>query len=127
MKPPSVVRLTDALANERTFLAYLRTALSFIAFGFVIARFSLFARELSLAAKVAVPSTQISVAFGTAMAVTGIVVGIYGSYRYIAANAGLMADQTKPMSPSAAIIGGIAVALIGMIVAVDLFALSRAH
>jgi hypothetical protein len=38
-----------------------------------------------------------------------------------------MADQTKPMSPSAAIIGGIAVALIGMIVAVDLFALSRAH
>jgi len=31
------VRATDALANERTYLAYVRTALAFIAFGFVIA------------------------------------------------------------------------------------------
>ncbi|MBV9232636.1 MAG: DUF202 domain-containing protein, partial [Candidatus Eremiobacteraeota bacterium] len=38
---------TDTLANERTYLAYIRTALAFIAFGFVIARFSLFAREFA--------------------------------------------------------------------------------
>ena len=42
------VRATDTLANERTFLAYVRTALAFIAFGFVIARFSLFAREFAM-------------------------------------------------------------------------------
>ena len=40
-------RANDTLANERTYLAYVRTALAFIAFGFVIARFSLFAREFA--------------------------------------------------------------------------------
>ena len=46
-------RANDVLANERTYLAYIRTALAFIAFGFVVARFSLFAREF--AALVALP------------------------------------------------------------------------
>jgi uncharacterized membrane protein YidH (DUF202 family) len=43
----SALRATDALANERTYLAYVRTALAFIGFGFVIARFSLFTREFA--------------------------------------------------------------------------------
>lgn len=38
---------SDYLANERTYLAYIRTAFSFIAFGFVIARFVLFTHEIS--------------------------------------------------------------------------------
>ena len=33
--------LTDRLANERTFLAWIRTAISIIAFGFVVIRFFL--------------------------------------------------------------------------------------
>jgi putative membrane protein len=127
MKSTSAVRPTDALANERTFLAYIRTALSFVAFGFVIARFSLFAHELSMMAKIDVPTTQVSVAFGTAMAIAGILVGGYGSYRYVVANAALAREETLPMSPWAAIVGGAVVASIGIIVAVDLFALSRAH
>ena len=58
-KPPGVMqrthegrRATDTLANERTYLAYVRTALAFIAFGFVIARFSLFAREFPRSSRV---------------------------------------------------------------------------
>lgn len=35
--------LRDHLANERTFLAWLRTAMAVIAFGFVLDRFSLYA------------------------------------------------------------------------------------
>ena len=34
--------LTDHLANERTFLAWLRTALAVLAFGFVIERFAFY-------------------------------------------------------------------------------------
>ncbi len=34
--------LADHLANERTFLAWLRTALAVLAFGFVLERFSLY-------------------------------------------------------------------------------------
>src|SRR2546429_7603792 len=41
-------RVTDHLANERTFLAWIRTGLSIIAFGFVVERFGLLLRELGL-------------------------------------------------------------------------------
>ena len=112
---------TDALANERTFLAYLRTALSFVAFGFVIARFSLFQREISVVTHVAVPNRHVSTTFGMAMALMGIVVGLYGGYRYAATDAALRRNRTEAMPPSAAIAGSLAVAAIGLIVAINLF------
>jgi len=37
--------VTNHLANERTFLAYLRTAVSLMSFGIAINRFSFFLRE----------------------------------------------------------------------------------
>ncbi|HEY5258075.1 MAG TPA: DUF202 domain-containing protein [Candidatus Baltobacteraceae bacterium] len=118
----SDLRPTDVLANERTFLAYLRTALSFIAFGFVIARFSLFVRELSLAAHAAIPSRVSSTEFGIVMATAGIVIGLYGAYRYVAVNAALSRAQTRALAPAAAIVGSVVVAAIGIVVAFDLFA-----
>src|SRR5438552_17041647 len=41
-------KVTDHLANERTFVAWIRTGLSIIAFGFVVERFGLLLRELGL-------------------------------------------------------------------------------
>lgn len=121
MKDQTTTRATDALANERTFLAYLRTALSFVAFGFVIARFSLFEREISIVTHVTAPSKHVSTTFGMAMAITGIVVGLYGGFRYIATDAALRRNRTEAMPPSAAIIGSLVVAAIGLIVAINLF------
>lgn len=43
-----VDRSTQFLANERTFLAWLRTCIAVIGLGFVVARFSLFLREFGL-------------------------------------------------------------------------------
>jgi putative membrane protein len=43
-EPPS--RAGDHLANERTLLAWIRTCLSIIVFGFVVARFGIVMREL---------------------------------------------------------------------------------
>src|ERR1700679_1771147 len=37
----------DHLANERTFLAWIRTSLGIMAFGFVVEKFSLFIREIA--------------------------------------------------------------------------------
>ena len=46
-RSPSRVR--DHLANERTFLAWVRTALGLIGLGFVLARMGLFLRQLAMA------------------------------------------------------------------------------
>lgn len=39
---------TDYLANERTFLAWVRTSIGIMAFGFVVVKFSLFVKQLSI-------------------------------------------------------------------------------
>lgn len=115
-------RPTDALANERTFLAYLRTALAFIAFGFVIARFALFARELTLVAHIAFPHAHASTTFGIATALAGVMIGLYGAYRYAATEAALRRGEMAAMPPWAALLGSAVIAGIGILVALDLSA-----
>lgn len=39
---------TDHLANERTFLAWMRTSIGIMAFGFVVVKFSIFVKQISL-------------------------------------------------------------------------------
>jgi putative membrane protein len=39
---------TDHLANERTFLAWIRTSIGIMAFGFVVVKFSLFVKQIAL-------------------------------------------------------------------------------
>ncbi|MGI0487556.1 YidH family protein [Pantanalinema rosaneae CENA516] len=43
---PPIDRQREHQANERTFLAWLRTSIALISFGFAIARFALFLRQL---------------------------------------------------------------------------------
>lgn len=40
--------VNDHLANERTLLAWVRTGIGIMAFGFVVVKFSLFVRQISL-------------------------------------------------------------------------------
>nr|WP_169818738.1 DUF202 domain-containing protein [Niabella ginsenosidivorans] len=51
---------SDHLANERTFLAWIRTSIGIMGFGFVVVKFSLFIRQLALAldAPQALPPVQ---------------------------------------------------------------------
>ena len=46
---PKIDRQRDHQANERTFLAWLRTSIALIGFGFAIAPFGLFLRQIHLA------------------------------------------------------------------------------
>jgi putative membrane protein len=48
-KMPKIDRQREHQANERTFLAWLRTSIALIGFGFAIARFGLFLRQLNVA------------------------------------------------------------------------------
>jgi putative membrane protein len=45
---PAGGHVTDHLANERTFLAWVRTALGLVGIGFVLARMGLFLRQLAM-------------------------------------------------------------------------------
>src|SRR5450759_1824771 len=40
--------IRDHLANERTFLAWIRTSIGIMAFGFVVEKFALFIKQMSL-------------------------------------------------------------------------------
>lgn len=115
-------RPTDTLANERTFLAYARTALAFIGFGFVIARFSLFTREFETIAHAHQAHGTISSIFGTMMALVGIACGAYGAYRYIETSRALRAGTNRPMPDAAAIAIAVVIGVVGFVVTLTLYA-----
>jgi putative membrane protein len=115
------VRATDTLANERTFLAYVRTALAFVGFGFVIARFALFAREISIVAHVRVPQSGSSKALGVAMVLAGVSVALVGGMRYAETDRALRQGRNRALSPVVAYVGTALIAVIGVVVALDLF------
>jgi len=115
-------RATDVLANERTFLAYLRTSLSFIAFGFVIARFALFTREMADVMHLAANTQRLSTTFGTSVALFGALISGYGGYRYVMTDRALSAERTVSLSPLVAGLGAAVVAIVGIVVGVCLIA-----
>jgi putative membrane protein len=48
-KLPNLDRIREHQANERTFLAWLRTSIALIGFGFAISRFGIFLRQINAA------------------------------------------------------------------------------
>ncbi len=116
-KPP----VSDELANERTYLAYIRTALAFVAFGFVVARFALFAREISVVAHISIPHVGESRLLGTAMVLVGVLVGIGGGVRYATTHRAIRERRSEALSPMIAYAGAALVVAIGAVVAADLF------
>ena len=78
------VELGDYLAAERTFLAWVRTGLALMGFGFVVARFGLFLQQLRLADQV--PSNLsygISLWFGTTLIGVGVAVNLCAALRHV--------------------------------------------
>jgi putative membrane protein len=54
---PAQQHTSDHLANERTFLAWIRTAVAIIGLGFIVSRFALYLRSLAAIGGIAVPAT----------------------------------------------------------------------
>ena len=80
-----IKRYTDHAANERTFLAWVRTAIAVMAFGFVIERFDLFLQLAApqLALKQAAPHSQaFANAAGLAFIGIGVVMIIIAGFRF---------------------------------------------
>lgn len=75
---------TDHLANERTFLAWVRTSIALMGFGFVIVKFALFIRQVSVAlgAKAVIPGKSYSAIIGVIMVALGALMTLLAYWRY---------------------------------------------
>ena len=66
-------KVSDHLANERTFLAWIRTGLATITFGFVVERFNLLLRELGLKSGQQASTIHYSAIIGVMLTILGVV------------------------------------------------------
>jgi putative membrane protein len=81
-----IKRYSDHAANERTFLAWVRTAIAVMAFGFVIERFDLFLQALApqMALKQIAPHGQkFANAAGLAFIAIGVAMIVIAGVRFV--------------------------------------------
>ena len=72
------------MAAERTFLAWIRTGIAFMGFGFVVARFGLFLREIAISNNMTVAqhSNGFSLPVGIALIVAGVMTILIAAIRH---------------------------------------------
>ncbi|MEA5551028.1 DUF202 domain-containing protein [Anabaena cylindrica UHCC 0172] len=84
-KLPNIDRIREHQANERTFLAWLRTSIALIGFGFAISRFGIFLRQINIAFTQQEPSVNPlinSENLGIFLVVFGILTIALAAWRY---------------------------------------------
>jgi uncharacterized protein (DUF302 family)/uncharacterized membrane protein YidH (DUF202 family) len=117
--------LSDYLAAERTLLAWIRTGLALMGFGFVVARFGLFLQELAAVGSVSsAQSYGLSLWFGTALIAVGVLVNLFAGWQH----ARLVKEldrggptHARPAAPAVAI--ALFLALVGLAMTIYLISL----
>jgi putative membrane protein len=72
----------DLLAAERTLLAWIRTGIALMGFGFVVARFGLFLRELAQVGGHVATQRFDGALIGAVVAASGVVVNVWATLRH---------------------------------------------
>jgi putative membrane protein len=94
-----IKRYSDHAANERTFLAWVRTAIAVMAFGFVIERFDLFLQVAApqLALRQAAPHSQmIANTAGLAFIGIGLVMIVVAGFRLVKTAKAIETEDAVP-------------------------------
>jgi uncharacterized membrane protein YidH (DUF202 family) len=86
------------MANERTFLAWVRTSIAIMAFGFVVEKFSLFVKQMGyfLGREATPPQPGYSAIIGIVLVGLGLVMGVLSFIRYKAVEKQIENDTYKP-------------------------------
>ncbi|MFY9910981.1 MAG: DUF202 domain-containing protein [Candidatus Sulfotelmatobacter sp.] len=80
--PEDSNKASNHLANERTFLAWVRTSVAIVVFGFAIGRFAIALRQLTAFQGHPAKTTGLSVWMGMISILAGVVMVIAGLARY---------------------------------------------
>lgn len=113
-------KISDHLANERTFLAWIRTSLAIMGFGFIVERFGLLLREIGMKITNAPIPSHYSALVGITLTVLGIVVMVVALLNFLQARKAIDKGVFHPRR-GFAIFMTILICLIGAILAVYLY------
>ncbi|WP_229213627.1 YidH family protein [Dyadobacter psychrotolerans] len=80
----STYKPNEHLANERTYLAWVRTGIGIMAFGFVVVNFSLFVKQIGLAfgTNIKTPSHGYSAIIGILLVAFGVLAIMLSYWQY---------------------------------------------
>lgn len=94
---PDDKKATEHLANERTFLAWVRTGIAIMSLGFVVARFGLWLRELGagLAPQLHTHGSGISAPIGEGMIGLGGALVVLAAWRFHVVNRQIAAGRVR--------------------------------
>jgi putative membrane protein len=101
-KPKGVPDRRDHMANERTFLAWVRTSIGIMAFGFVVEKFALFMKRLpylfgeTKTYDIAPSSLRYSTVFGIVLVAMGALMGLLAFVRFKKVEREINEDTYRP-------------------------------
>ncbi len=114
--------LSDYLAAERTLLAWIRTGLALMGFGFVVARFGLFLQQLQIAQRASyAQSYGLSLWFGTALIAAGVAVNLFSGWHHVRLIRTMdLGHAARPHTTNLAVATSVFLALVGLGMAIYL-------
>jgi putative membrane protein len=117
---PRPNELRDHLANERTFLSWVRTAIAIVALGFVVAKSGILLREVG-AGHVQAETARASAVVGVILVFAGMLIAVLGSIRFWQIRRDIDRGVVR-FSPSLDIVLAVVVAIASVMLAVYLIA-----
>ena len=106
----------DHLANERTFLAWIRTGVATIVFGFAVGRFAIALQELMQFEKRPATTTGLTAWLGMISIVAGVLLIVAGLYRYRQTRVQIDSISFEPAGPIIDLVA-VLLALFGVVLA----------
>ena len=104
-QPGAQTYTSDHLANERTYLAWLRTGIGVIVFGFAIGRFALAFEQLGTLGGSKMKTTGMSLDMGIASMLLGVLLIFIGMRRYDINRRRIEVGAFRPATALATVVG----------------------